>query len=374
MTRRDWLVSATFLTTAGCGRKKGTGYWGYAVIATSGDSSLSVVDLTAFRLVKTISLASPPTAVIAAPEGGASYVLTPANGTIYIVDAQLKTGANAKIADELSELRLTADGKRLIAIATQSRQLIEVDAATLRVLARQKLAEPPTSIDVSKNGDVAIASGERGRVELFNLASGRGARAQVDGRIGAVRFRSDGKLLLAANLGDRSLTVLTVPELARVADLQLAMQPENLCFTVPDYGQLFVSGEGMDAVAIVLPYRALEVEQTVLAGRGPGVMACSAAPRRYLFVGSHSGTDVSVLHVDSRKVIGLVEVEGRPGYIAITPDNQYALVLNENSGYLAVIHISAIRVNPAKTGAALFTMLPVGDRPVHAAVVPRQLG
>ena len=374
MTRRDWLVSASLLAASGCGRKKGTGYWGYAVIATSGDSSLSVVDLTAFRLVKTISLASPPTAVIAAPAGGSSYVLTPATGTIYIVDAQLKISARAKIADELSELRLTPDGKHLVAIATGGRQLIEVDAATLRVLARQKLDDAPTSIDLSRNGDIAIASGDRGRIELFNPSSGRGARAQIEGRVGAVRFRSDGKLLLAANLGDRSLTVLTVPELARVADLELAIQPENLCFTVPDFGQLFVSGEGMDAVAIVFPYRALEVEQTVLAGRDPGVMACSAPPWKYLFVGSHSGTDVSILHVDSRKVIGLVEVEGRPGYITITPDNQYALVLNEDSGYLAIIHISAIRATPGKTGAALFTMLPVGEKPVHAAVVPRQLG
>ena len=52
------------------------------------------------------------------------------------------------------------------------------------------------------------------------------------------------------------------------------MQPENLCFN-SDQGQLFVTGEGMDGVAIVFPYNTLEVEQTVLAGRDPGVMACS---------------------------------------------------------------------------------------------------
>ena len=372
MTRRDWFAFSGFALASGCRRKKGSGYWGYAVIATSGDNSLAVVDLTQFRLVKTIPLRSAPTAVIAALSGGRSYVLTPSTGTIYIVDSDLKTSAQKKIADNLSELRLMPDGKSLVAIATNSRELIQIDAANLEVVGRQKLQIHPTGLDVSKLGDVAIASSDSGRIELFHLPSGRQGTAQIDNRIGAVRFRADGKLLLAANFGDRSLTVFDIPNLRRLADLQLAMAPDNLCFT-PDGGQLFVSGQGMDAVAIVFPYNALEVEQTVLAGRDPGVMACSDSPR-YLFVGSNSGTDVGILNVENRKVIGVVGVEGQPRYIAITPDNQYALVLNENSGDMAVIHISAIRINPAKSGAALFTMLPVGEKPVHAAVMPRQLG
>jgi YVTN family beta-propeller protein len=105
-------------------------------------------------------------------------------------------------------------------------------------------------------------------------------------------------------------------------------------------------------------------------------MACSGGPR-YLFVANNHGSDVSILNVDDRKVIGVVAVGRKPGFITITPDNQFALVLNEGSGDMAVIHISAIRLDyrnrNSKTGAALFTMLPVGDRPVHAAVVPRQL-
>lgn len=372
MTRRDLLWGGTLLAASACGRKKGTGYSGYAVIATAGDNSLAVVDLTAFRLVKTIPLQSPPTAVIAAPSGGNSYVLTPATGTIYVIDSHLKAAASRRIAGELSELRLTPDGKRLIAISKESRELIEVDAVSLAVLARRTLPAAPTGLDISQTGDVAVASGESGRIDLFNLASGRSGHTAVDGHIGALRFRADGKLLLIAKIQDRSLTVVNVPELQTLADLQLAMAPENLCFT-PEGGQLFVSGAGMDAVAIVFPYNTLEVEQTVLAGRDPGVMACSETPR-YLFVGSHSSSDVSILNVDTRKVIGIVQVQAQPGYIAITPDSQYALVLNESSGDLAVIHISAIRVNPARSGAALFTMLPVGDKPVHAAVVPRQLG
>ncbi len=70
-----------------------------------------------------------------------------------------------------------------------------------------------------------------------------------------------------------------------------------------------------------------------------------------------------------------MDVAQRPEFITITPDNQYALVLDRASGNMAIIHIAAFRLSPeasrTKSGAALFTILPVGSDPVHAAVIPR---
>jgi len=183
-------------------------------------------------------------------------------------------------------------------------------------------------------------------------------------------------LLLVASPGDRSLTALKSPTLETISELSLAMRPENLCFNT-DHGQLFVTGDGMDGVAIVFPYGALEVDQTVLAGRDPGVMACSADPS-YLFVGSNSGSDVCVLDIDSRRMIGIVDVGQRPTYITVTPDSQFALVLNRSAGTIAVIRIPPIQTNLGnadkhreKTTAALFTMIPVGQEPAHLAIMSR---
>ncbi len=108
-------------------------------------------------------------------------------------------------------------------------------------------------------------------------------------------------------------------------------------------------------------------------------MACSRDPN-YLFVASASGSEVSVLSVDNRKMLGIVEVGGTPVHLAITPDNQYALALDKATGNMAVIRIPTIAANisksafahRAKLAAGLFTMLNVGDQPVHAAIVPRQ--
>ena len=37
------------IVAGACGRKKASGYDGYALVATSGERSLAVVDLTAFK-------------------------------------------------------------------------------------------------------------------------------------------------------------------------------------------------------------------------------------------------------------------------------------------------------------------------------------
>jgi hypothetical protein len=281
---------------------------------------------------------------------------------------------------------LSPDGNVLMVIAPDARELIIAKATSLEVIAKHKLSAEPAAVHVprpsgpgggAKPRYVAVSSRKQGLVELFDYGTGQRWRRDRPGTLGAVQFRADGERLLAANLQDRSISALTTPDLQTIADLPLAMKPENLCFNA-DQGQLFVSGEGMDAVAIIFPYNPLQVDQTILAGHDPGVMACSANPA-YLFVGSHSGSDVCILNIDSRKMIGIVDAGQRPTYITVTPDSQYALVLNEVTGTMAVIHIPAVEANVSnpdkkrnKVVAGLFTLLPVGDRPVHALVIPRR--
>ena len=358
-----------------CGRRHGAGYAGYALVATAGETSVSVVDLAEFRLLKQVPLGGAPKAIALAGPAKASYVLTPETGSVHALDASFNRVHSWKYADELSGFALAPDGRSVLILAQGLRELIEADAETLRVKRRWKLAMKPVSLDMARDGSkVAISSGVRGMVELLDLQTGAHSRKELGCVLGEVRFRWDGKLLLVANQQEQTITVLEVPGLATVVELPVAMVPENLCFDFYG-GQLFVSGRGMDAVAVIFPYRTLDVEQTVLAGRAPGAMACSENPE-YLFVASAGGSDVCILNVDSRKVIGIVEVGQEPTYLAVTPDSQYVLVLNEKSGDMAVIHAGTIPVklgNAAKmrgkVTASLFTMLPVGSRPLQVAIV-----
>lgn len=375
MTRRECLALGGVLLCDACRPPKGSGFAGYALIATSGENSVAVVDLTAFRLARSISVGAPPTAILPGGPANHTFVLTPSTGSVHVIDPNLQVIRTRKLDDELTQIRISPDGARLLAISAASRELIEADSISLRVLRRHKLVSEPVDLDVAADRYAAVSLGQHAAVELFHLDSGQRRSAGMSGRVGAIRFRGDGQQLLVADLHDQGLTALTVPALDAIAELPLAMRPENLCFN-SDQGQLFVSGAGMDGVAIVFPYSPLIVEQTVLAGRDPGIMTCSETPP-LLFVGSNSGSDVCILSIDTRKVIDVVDVGQRPTYITTTPDSQYALVLDKDAGMMAVIRIPAIRLDPAvvlkvkSPAAALFTMVPVGSGPVHAAVVPR---
>ncbi len=364
---------------SGCGRKNGAGFPGYALIATAGEPSISLVDLEDFRLLKQIPVGAAPASVCATAHTGRSYVLTPETGSVHAVGAGFERVASGRFADQLSALQVTGDGRYLLAIAGHAQQLIEAEAKSLKVTRRWKLSAPPTAMDVSSVGAVAIATGPRGGVEFVDRKTGQQTRRELGGPLGDVRFRHDGKLLMVANYEAQALTALDVPNLDVIVDLAIAMQPQNLCFN-SDGGQLFVSGKGMDGIAIAFPYQLpLEIEQTVLGGRDPGTMSCSANPA-YLFVASAGGSDVCILDINSRKMIGIVEVGQNPSFVAITPDNQYALILNEGSGDMAVIHITPIQQRIAnaaimrgKAAASLFTMFPVGSRPVQAVILPKEL-
>jgi hypothetical protein len=126
-----------------------------------------------------------------------------------------------------------------------------------------------------------------------------GADSKQGGDFGAVMFRKDGRMLIAADRGERRLSLYDVAAARLVAHLPLAVRPDHLCVN-HDGGQLFVTGEGMDAVVIVYPYQS-QVGETVLAGHAPGPMGVSAS---FLFLASPQFGDVSILNISNRKVIG----------------------------------------------------------------------
>ncbi len=128
----------------------------------------------------------------------------------------------------------------------------------------------------------------------------------------------------------------------------------------------------MDAVVSVFPFRT-EVWETLLAGATPpGVMATGFEPDKppfCLLVANPDADTVTVLDVESGKLVAVVAVGSRPRQIVLTPNREYALVLNEKSGDMAVIRIFSLGGNQAGgdrvkryKSAPLFTMIPVGEQ------------
>jgi YVTN family beta-propeller protein len=104
---------------------------------------------------------------------------------------------------------------------------------------------------------------------------------------------------------------------------------------------------------VIYPYFVPEVAETVLAGSRPGPMA---ATWTHLFVTNPAAGDVTILDIDTRRVVAVAGVGADPGYVTVTPDREYALVLNRKSGDMAVIRVAGLQPDRRKS-AALFTMI-----------------
>jgi DNA-binding beta-propeller fold protein YncE len=366
--RRTLLLSPA-LALAACRKPKATRFPGYCFVANQDGHSVGVVDLSSFRVRKQIHLDAAPTVVLRHPQRPMVFVLAPLAGTVYEIDAvSLAVSRTARAGSEAVDMQVSPRGDALWVLYRDPAALVEVPLGTLRPSRRIRLSAPPDGFDLSRNNQAAIASRQDRRIAIASLTSAAIERTiEATAEPSIVHFQSDGKQLIAGSRPDRSVTIFDASTGKTVVRLPLPLEPRHFCFT-PDGGQLFISGNGMDAVVIVYPYQT-EVEETILAGHAPGVMAITDTSPSYLLVANPETSGIMVFDVDTRKLVAAIQVGRQPGSILVTPDNQYVLVLNEGSGDLAVIRIFSLAARYRYKPAPLFTLIPVGEKPVSAAVV-----
>ena len=88
-----------------------------------------------------------------------------------------------------------------------------------------------------------------------------------------------------------------------------------------------------------------------------------------LFVTNAGSGDLTIFDVDSRGLAASVHVGGNPGEVLVTPDGEYALVINRDSGDVAVVRIRTVLDKSVKT-KPLFTFFALAAGPQSAAIIP----
>jgi hypothetical protein len=370
------LSSAAAL--ASCSRPRATTYPGYCFVANQGSRSVAVVDLRRFLVRKDIPLPDAPSLVLPHPAAAKVFVLAPDAGTVFEMESgSLAVSRHARAGNQAIAMRMSPRKDALWVLYRDPAVLVELPLASFKPGRRVALPAAPDAFNLTMpradTRRAAVASWKDRSVTLVSLDGGAIERTIATGdEPSLVQFRMDGKALITGSRPDRSLGIFNVADGKTVVRLPLSLEPRNFCVK-SDGGQLFVTGDGMDAVVIVFPY-STEIWQTVLAGRAPGAMAV-ADPSSYLLVANPQTDSLTVLDVSIPRLVALVQVGKQPGQILLTPgDQQYALVLNEGSGDMAVIRTYSLRSPQLSSkvrfkSAPVFTMIPVGEKPVSAAVV-----
>jgi YVTN family beta-propeller protein len=343
---------------------KATRFPGFAIVASEAEHTLSALSLERFSVTRQLGLEAAPSEVLALSDPPLVLCLLPGRGTLIAIDNEaVSIRKRVRVADQSLTMRLDGDGKRVWILNQSPSTLTAVDLETFRPGARIRLPGVPGSVDVFGKM-AAVTLPDRGEIAI--IENDRVSRTIATGIAPEmICFRPDGAVVLAGDPHSQMLAVADPAAGRMLVKLPLPMKPRRYCYKT-DGGQLFITGEGMDAVSIVSPYQT-EVGETILAGHSPAGMA--VVPD-YLFVTNSDSGDVTVIDIFSRRVLARIPVGQDPQAIVITPDNQYALVLNRKSGDVAVIRVpSIIRWgNHHNKTAPLFTMVPVGARPVSATI------
>lgn len=357
-TRRAFLALPAL---AACSRQSSGGYRGYAFIANQEGRSLAVIDLEVMAVARHISLDASPVQVLAAAMRPMVYALTAESGTLHEVQFdKLSVARKLAAASSAVSMALSPDEKTMFVLARQPQALIAVDLDNLQPAWSIPLPDDPSGLILSAEGKAAAITSPHG-IWTADLSTRRLRGPLLEGQFGPALFRADGNLLMAANRGARTLSLIDPPSGRLMVHLPLPVRPDYLSAT-QDGGQVFVTGEGMDGVVIVYPYQT-EIGETVLAGHAPGAMAVSDT---LLFVASAQSGDVNILEINSRRVIAVVPVGTDPSAVVVTPDNRYALVLDRKSGDVAILRASTAQTKAFKW--TLLTFIPVGEGPVSAAI------
>ncbi len=375
LSRRQWLAAggAAGLALGGCGRtrKPSTyGYRGFAFVANSEGKAVAAVDLNALAVVRHIALDANPTQMVDDPARPMVYAVTPSSGEIAAIAVdKLEVERKVRVGARPGFAKVSPDGRFLWVLCPAARQLVRIPLAEFRQPdLRINLPSEPADFDLGPAAEGAkdrLAVSLGGQAALFDTVSGKAVASysMAGGEAGGIVFRLDGRQLLIADKTAHQLAIFDLATNRAVASLPLAVRPDRICAKA-DGGQIFVSGEGMDAVVTVYPYQT-EVANTMLAGRSPGAMAVSAA-WDYLLVANPSSDNVTIVSIANQRVLAVAPVGKRPEFITVTPDGNYALVLNRESGDMAVLHLV---IEPRRSrAAAIAARIPVGSAPVGAVV------
>jgi DNA-binding beta-propeller fold protein YncE len=361
-SRRALLAAAM---ASACGRKRAKRYQGWLFVASPGEKEIAVADLASFRPLATIPLPFAPDQLF--QSRGRVFALCREARTIVEIDVDgFRLKGKMALPSKPVAVRLLSATPTAIVLADEPGALFGVDLKNRRVIARLTLPGSPGDLDQSGPLAAITLPGNNAVLRVSVAEMKLVGTTDVGVSCTAVRFRRDGKTILAAAPAAREIVAIDALSGKFLTRLPLPVSPSRFCFNA-DGGQMFVTGKGEDVLAIVSPFQN-EVAETILAGHTPYGMAVSER-RNLLFVTNPASGDLTILDIDTRGLSASVHVGETPGDVLLTPDGEYALVLDQRSGNVSVVRITTVLGRKVKT-SPLFTVFPTAADARSALIVP----
>ncbi len=346
-------------------------------MASVAEKAVVVADLAEFRRSGSIALDSAPDQVLSA--SGKLYAVCNASQSIIRIDPgrRIVIGKTA-VGATLAGAALTSDGKYLAVATSQPPGLVLIDTSTDQVKLRTALPAVPHAIATS-GAQVAVTMDSQ--VARIRIPEGvvLGVSAIGAGSLSSLEYRKDGETIFVTATDARQIVSIDAMTGTVLARLPVPIRPARFCVDGSG-GQVFVTGADHDPQLVIFKPYQNEVDQTLYAGHALFGMAV-APNRNLLFLSNPEAGGVTILYIDSRKIAATIRTGGNPREILIaasddsTTPEEYAFVVDGDTGDVSVIHIPAVLHKPgdpfiAEPPKPVFAVFHGGVSPQSAVIIP----
>ena len=262
MTKFAVLAAALLLLTPGLGQAKGV-----AMVANSGDASMSLVDLDTHAEVRRLPMLREPHHMALTPDGASLLVGDTASNSLFFLDPA--TGAEQKniTMSDPYQLVFSPDARWLTVAALARNQIDIYDARTFRLLHRIPASSMPSHINYAPDSATVYVSlqGSNGLIAI-DVRSGTPVWTVKVGATPAGVLWLDGKLLVG-DMGTDSVAVVD-PSDGRVERRIVTGKGAHNLFVSPDGAAIYVCNR-VDGSISVVDRQTLMVQRTIKLPGGP---------------------------------------------------------------------------------------------------------
>ena len=292
------------------------------------------------------------------------------SGTVSVINAETNTvAATIRVQRQPYFIDVDAEGNRAYVANSRSNNVSVLDLALRREIGVIGAGEGPGMARVANDGKtLVITNRASGSVSIADVHSFK-VRSSFDhcpGATDAMILPDSSKAFVTCSGGHQIMVIGLAhatgsdptPGDVLLTFLDVGKTPLHIALK-PDGGEAFVSNYDSDTIS-ELTTSSNEVGGAYLVGGHP-VRGLVSADNSLLYVSDFSAGRVGVYSIDDGKLIGSgVRVGEGPDALAFSASGRFLLVVNAQSGDIAVVRTS----NPA----SLLTLFPAGRAPNDIAV------
>ena len=335
---------------------------------TTTDGNLTVVDLVRLRTISRVPIGPALSGMREHPTRAEVWGVSSQGGYVWVLESRTnQLSARISVGALPYALDFSADGIRAYTTSSGSDTLLAIDCRTRAFVARAHTGRGPVLAHVTPDGKSILVL-NRGDASLgIHDAATLAQRGSVPivSQPEDVAVLPDSSIAFVLSRSEPRLSVVDLRRGVLLANLQLAGKPSDMLLK-PDGGELYVISPDSHGLQAINTWTH-EVGDYVLLGYSPtrGILSADAS---LLYVTDASAGRVTAVDINNRRVIRtanghelLISVGQSPAAVRFDPAENLLLVVNHDSGDLAVIRA---RIDDQ----SLLTMIPVGDRPQELAV------